>query len=584
MLCGRCAFAQAPGTPQETVIVTATAYPVPFEALSRTVTILTREQIAQLPGVSVEQLLKYASSVEVRARGPFGVQSDFSVRGAGYGQTLVLVNGIRINDSQTGHHNGDIPVLLEDIDRVEILYGPGSSLYGADALGGTINIITRKTETRQAAAFSTGSHGFVDGWFVAGFKTGGITQSISASASRSSGFMFDRDFRNLGVTSQTLFGDKTFLFLSHQDKDFGANGFYGPSPSREWVNSTLVSVEHQAAFKHRGTLSARFHYRTHGDHFLWDIERPGFFENRHRTHAFGGRLLARWSFSDESQLTLGGELGRDWIGSNNLGDHSFARVSFFAELQQRLGQSIILSPGLRQDFYSNFGSATSPSISGSWWMRPEIKFRASLAHAFRIPTFTELYYRDPNHRASSTLEPERSWGAEVGLDWLPSPKWVAKFTAFSRWEESAIDWIRDAPGQRWRTANIRDLQTDGFELGLQRLFRNGTLLQAEYTYLSSQTDSYPWQSKYVLDYARHSLSAFGSYSLPFEFGIAPTVSYKRRNDGRFYWILDGRLTRSFGRLSLYLEASNLLDTRYQEVRGVEMPGRWIRIGMRWNNN
>ena len=95
-------------------------------------------------------MLRLASSVDVRARGERGVQSDFAVRGASFGQVLVLVDGVRLNDAQSGHHNGDIPVPLDAVERIEVLYGPASSLFGADAFGGTVNVITRRDAESSA--------------------------------------------------------------------------------------------------------------------------------------------------------------------------------------------------------------------------------------------------------------------------------------------------------------------------------------------------------------------------------------------------------------------------------------------------
>ena len=96
--------------------------------------------------------LRLLPGVWVRQRGPFGSQTDISVRGASFGQTLVLVDGVRINDPQTGHHSGDLPVALEDIARIELLAGAGSSLHGADAVGGVINIITRREASGAVGA------------------------------------------------------------------------------------------------------------------------------------------------------------------------------------------------------------------------------------------------------------------------------------------------------------------------------------------------------------------------------------------------------------------------------------------------
>ena len=228
---------------EEKVVVTANAYPVPFENLSRTVTVFTREDIGNLPAHSVADILAQAASVDVRSRSSFGMQADLSVRGSAFSQVLVLVDGMRINDSQTGHHNADFPMPLQDIERVEVLLGPGSSIYGADALGGIVNIITLRQTERIRASITAGQDGFVEGSFSAGLGGETIHQSISVSANRSSGFQYDRDFQSITASARTSFGEKARLRVSHVNKEFGANGFYGPAPSKEWTNQTMVAFE-----------------------------------------------------------------------------------------------------------------------------------------------------------------------------------------------------------------------------------------------------------------------------------------------------------------------------------------------------
>ena len=565
---------------QETVTVTASTYPVPFEDLSRTVMVLTAEQIARLPVRSIPELLQYSSSVDVRSRGPFGMQSDFSIRGAGFGQTLVLIDGQRMNDAQTGHHNADIPVLLEDVERVEILYGPGSSLYGADAFGGTINIITKKKQTGFGASVAGGEHGWAEGSLHGGMEKGKLRQSLGVVVNRSDGFTFDREFHSLGFSSYTQLGERSRISISHLDKAFGANGFYGPSPSKEWTNSTLLAFDQHWLTSPTWDLSTQASYRTHGDHFLYDVRRPGFFENRHRTHALGIQARLRHTVSESTHWTIGGDLGEDWITSNNLGDHSFDRGSVMAELQRKLGAKAVLSPSIRFDSYSGFGRAVSPSLSGSWWVLPKVKLRSSVGHAFRIPTFTELYYTDPNNQASATLKPEQAWGGETGADWLFHSSWMATLSLFIRDERDVIDWVRETPQQKWRTTNLRKVRSDGMEIGLQHLLPTGRV-EFQYTLIDSDAGDIPYLSKYILDYARHSVSGFASLNLPRQFSVGPRISFKRRNDGRQYWVLDSRVARSFGRMVFYVEGSNLTDSHYQEITGVDMPGRWLRTGLEW---
>ncbi|MFH1964718.1 MAG: TonB-dependent receptor [Acidobacteriota bacterium] len=565
----------------EVVVVSADQIPVGFENLSRTVTVLHRDQINRIPASSVNDLLRYVASVEVKSRSPFGTQSDISIRGAGFGRTLILVNGVRMNDSQTGHHNADLPVSVSDIERIEVLHGPSSSVHGADAFGGTINIITRGGQTSPRVSLSAGQHGLVDGSAAVGFKAGKIRQSFSFWGNRSSGFMPDRDFRTLGIGSQTSFGDNTKVNFSHVDKAFGANQFYGPSPSREWTNGTLVSLKHQ--FHGPGPLNLSFQgfYRTHGDRFLWDVRQPGFFENRHRTHAAGSRLTATRTFSEAVNLVFGSEFGGDWIRSGNLGDHQFFRSGLFAQIQYTSGSNTSLTAGMRWDHTTSFGGAINPSISSGWWVHPAVRLRASAGHAFRIPTFTEQYYADPNHQAGSSLQPESSWETEAGIDWFPSSSWLLRGNVFYRWEDDVIDWIRSSSEDKWQSMNIREMEARGVEVSLERPLGTGALVQIQYSYLNLMSDEFTLLSKYIFDYPRHSLTGFSSVSLPLGLSFSQRIDFKKRNDGRNYWIVDARLVRNFDETSIFAEVTNLLNTSYQELLGVDMPGRWFRAGFTW---
>ena len=565
---------------RETVVVTGHAAPEPFRNLSRAVTVLTREQIARLPVRSVAEVLQYLASVDVQSRGAMGVQADFSVRGAAFGRTLVLVNGVRINDTQSGHHNADVPVLLEDVDRIEVLYGPGSSLYGADAFGGTVNVITRRPGGRKRQlSVSAGQFGFVDGSAAADVAGGSVAQSVAVSASRSSGFMPARDFRTLSLASQTAFGRRSSFLVSHVRKDFGANGFYGPSPSRERTNQTFLLFNHRLIQTAAWDVSGDLSYRTHGDWFLYDPRVATSVPNRHRTHAAETTLKAQRTVSERMRLNAGSTVGGDWIGSNNLGDHAFARASAFAELQHRVGRDTLIYPGVRLDAYSNFGWSLSPSLSVSSWVSPLVKVRGSLGRAFRIPTFTELYYRDPNNEGTPGLQPEHAWEAEAGLDWLARAGWQGSAAVFARREENVIDWVRPSALVRWRTTNIRRVDARGFELGIAHLSSRDSVARIDYGYLDADAGQVDFLSKYVLDYARHSITGAVSLSLPWRIALGQRVAYKRRRDRREYWVVDTRLSRRIGIGEVFVEGSNLLDTEYQEISGVDMPGRWMRAGI-----
>ena len=188
-----------------------------------------------------------------------------------------------------------------------------------------------------------------------------------------------------------------------------------------------------------------------------------------------------------------------------------------------------------------------------------------------MPTFTELYYRDPNHQASDALAPESAWSLETGLDWTRAGTRLSA-TGFVRFDDSLIDWVRESPAVRWRTTNVRDARTHGLELAARRPLGTHADLGLQYAWLDTRAPGLDLLSKYVLDFARHSVALTATADAAGA-TAGTRLDWKRRADGRSYWLLDARVGRAVGPAKLYVEGTNLLDAEYQEVRGVAMPGR-----------
>ena len=579
------AFAQsapASDTFRQTVVVTAATSPVELGSATRTLTVVTREQIAALPVHSVADVLRMVSAVDVRARGERGVQTDFALRGATFGQALVLVDGVRLNDPQSGHHNGDVPVPIEDVERIEILHGAGSALFGADAFGGTVNVITRRGASTPGLVAQGGTFGLAAGSGQLGVERGALSQTLAVSAERSSGFMYDRDFETVLARSRTALG-RTAVSLAFLRKEFGANGFYGNAPSREWTNQTLLAVDRSFGERAGWSSAATASYRTHGDRFLFNQTTPQLFNNLHRTHTVIGGMTATRRVSAAASVTLGVEGGGDWIRSTNLGDHDLGRVSGFGEWRQGLGARAHLDAALRVDRYSEFGTAWNPSVGLGWWLADAVRLRTSVGRAFRVPTFTERYYTDPANWARPEVGPETSWSGEGGADVFLPAAWVFQATVFGRADADVIDWQRASAAERWRTYNVRDVGTRGVEVAVRRSFANGALVHASYTGLVVDAASVTQLSKYVLDYAPRSLAAAAIVPLPGGVRLAPRAEYRRRSrtsGQQDYVLLDARVSRALGRaLELRVEGTNLFDVSYQEIAGVPMPGAAMSVSL-----
>jgi iron complex outermembrane receptor protein len=582
-LSGQSAVA-AQETYKQTVVVTAAATPIELGTANRTLTIITREQIEALPAYSVPDLLRLVSSVDVRARGERGIQTDFVVRGATFGQMLVLIDGVRLNDQQSGHHNGDIPVPLDAVDRIEVLHGPGASVFGADAYGGAVNVITRR-QAPPSAVVTAGSNGLAAGRAQWSGTSGGLGQIVSANVDRSSGFMYDRDFRTSSIRSQTSWGSRTRIGVSWLDKEFGANNFYGVSPSREWTNQTLLTLNQQLGQARGWSNAVAASYRTHGDRFLFDQRRPGVFENQHRTHTVIGTFTTTRRLARGGSFTAGAEGGQDWITSTNLGDHELGRASAFAEWRQPLSGAVLLDASLRADRYERFGPSWSPSVGVGWWASGRVRLRASTARAFRVPTFTERFYSDPANLARPDVGPEHSWSGEGGAELFLPRDVVLHATVFRRSDSNVIDWLRPDTTARWQTYNVRDVDTTGVELQVSRPLPRGGLLTAGYTGLDVSAPAVTQLSKYALDYVPR---AFTTAIVFPRFGpvrVAPRLEYRERRRPRVqsngvvalssadYVLLDARVSlRLASQVEVQVDGTNLFDVAYEEIAGVAMPG------------
>jgi iron complex outermembrane receptor protein len=395
--------------------------------------------------------------------------------------------------------------------------------------------------------------------------------------------MVERGYATAAFSARMSLGDRSGAFVSHLWKDFGANGFYGNAPSHEWTNQTLVAADH--AFGPRGgwQLTGAASYRTHGDHFLFDVRRPGVAENRHRTHAVLGSLKASRSPRAGTSITVGVEGGSDWIRSSNLGNHTTQRASAFGEYRHGLGSRTQLEASLRVDRYSEFGTAWSPGVGVGWWASRTARLRASAARAFRVPTFTERYYQDPANWARPEVGAETAWGGDAGADLFLPGGLVASATAFGRLEEDVIDWLRPTAADRWRTYNIRDVDTVGVEVTVSKALRGGAFVQGGYTGVDVRAGAVTQLSKYVLDYAPHTIVAAAALPLPARLRFAPRLELKHRTRSigtADYALLDARLGRRFGVVEVFVEGTNLLNQPYQEIALVPMPGRAISVSVR----
>ncbi|MBV9082175.1 MAG: TonB-dependent receptor [Acidobacteriaceae bacterium] len=567
---------------QETVVVTGLWEPTPLAEADRSVNEYSLRDAVVLFG-SLADVFDLDSSVNVQARDPSGIQADFSIRGGSFEQTLILLNGIRISDEQSAHYNSDIPVPLDAIDHIEVLRGSGSTLYGSDAVGGVINIITRpSTEPDPIEMRVRGGYGSFGTNEQSGFLSlnrGLLSQRFSFERELSRGFKDDRDFRNLALSSESWVRSRlglTRVFLGLDDRPFGADQFYGNFNSWERTKTWLATIAQDIGKKTLFTLG----YRRHADLFVLLRTNPGFYTNRHEDEAWDLAMRRHDGVGRLAQIYYGVEGTADHVASNNLGVHSRKQGAVYGDLDIRSLRRASLSIGAREQFYGARQTIFAPNVSGGYWLSSIVKMRASASRAFRLPNYTDLYYHDPANLGNADLKPERAANYEAGVDWNPNGRLRVTVTGFHRREQDDIDYVRPNSSAIWQATNFDHLRFTGWEGSVAISLPSAQSVAVEYTGLHGAKAALSGlQSKYVFNYptqqavvAWQRTSARGWLA---RVRVGATDQYQRNA----YVLVDGSAAWTRSRFHPYARFTNLANVEYQPVYGVAMPGRAAIVGM-----
>ncbi|MBE0659514.1 MAG: TonB-dependent receptor [Bryobacteraceae bacterium] len=562
---------------KQTLVVTGSPEPVPLEEADRSVLLLPVRDKAILFNTLMD-VLRLDPSIDLRQRGANGMQADISLRGASFSQVLVLVNGRRMNDPQSGHHHLDLPIPMEAVERVEVLRGAGSTLYGADAAGGVVQFITRPAE-RGEARLQTGLGNFGSNQqrvSLTGVR-GGLGQSLALSRDFSTGFMQGRDFRGLAAHAGTSWSNRagaTGVDLAFSDRAVGANQFYGNFNSWERTKTWMASIRQNLGSQTEASLG----YRRHTDLFVLHRDRPQAYTNHHVAESWHGSLRRRETIAQNVSLFYGTEGFGDEIDSTNLGRHSRVRAAAYGLLDVRVLKRFSLSAGMRAESHRGL-SEWNPSLAAGYWASSHLKLRAGVSRAFRLPTFTDLYYRDPANQGDPGLRPEQAWNYEAGADLRPSTKWRLQGTVFRRLDSNMIDYARFSAFEPWQAMNVTRLRFAGVEASAAWQGR-AQVLEWSYTGLNGSAEPVAGlQSKYAFNYAVHSGIFSWTGNLPGGVAVRSRAGALDRFGRDAYGVWDLSATRAFGRVRPYVQFGNLTDTRYEEIAGVRMPGRSFIAGV-----
>jgi vitamin B12 transporter len=530
-------------------------------------------------------LLREDSSVDLQERGGGAVQSDVSIRGSTFEQTLVLLNGLRMDDPETSHFNLDLPIPLGAIAGIDVLHGAGSTLYGADALGGVINMRT-STPTVTGLRLSSGAGSYGINTQAAELSGLGRRWSVLAAGSRdfSSGFMDDRDYRSEAVSVEPRLQNRlglTDVLLAGSDRAFGANQFYGNYPSFEHTKAWFAGLTQQLGAR----TEASGDYRRHTDEYVLVRDDPALYENNHIDESWEAvvrRRDALWHRPDGSSLNLymGLEEDADAIQSNNLGQHARNRGAGYARLDAYLGQRATAAVGVREEILSGGTRVFSPSASAAVRLKGGVKVRGAAGYGFRLPTFTDLYYSDPTSIGNARLLPEWAWSFEGGADWYARPNLVLRVTGFGAPQHHTIDYTRLGNSGPYTATNLGRFTFSGTEVGLDWRPTAADSLHAGWTWVTgAQYVLNGLQSRYVFNYAVQNADAEWLHT--WRPGVVARVrlGVTQRYESDPYTVADLAIACGQGWWQPYLQLSNATNAGYAEIAGVRMQGRAITGGV-----
>ena len=563
----------------------------------RDVQVISKKDIQSLPVRSVNELLGYVSGLDIRERGPFGAQADISMMGAGFEQCLILINGVPMRDPQTGHHMLNLPVDISQIERIEVINGTAGRIYGSNALAGAINIITSLpragtsfVETFNATASS--QEGFVANGIqaMAAFGRNRSQHSISAGQFKTNGYRYNsaNDQQRISYLGHYLLKRNNTLDImaGHFKNSFGANGFYAfpfDKDAVEDVNTSFVSakaniVDAKNIWTFKPIVYARFNH----DHYVFIKDNPSYYENTHNSKAAGVELHATRA-NKFGQLGLGAEARTEIIQSTNLGDHSRSFFNIYGEERFMLGK-FNTTLGVNAQYNVANGVSFFPGIETIRHFTDKSAIFANVGTGNRLPSYTELYYTGPGNNSNDSLQAEKARNFELGLKKFGRLNFTA--SGFYRSVYNAINYTRSNTSDNWTPSNFTTVNFLGVNANLHWMIGDRATLKLNYTYLDAQLGTEnDVQSKYALYHARHRVTFQYRQQITSTFSTNLTVRYTERFTGTNYTVFDLRgMWKLNENITMNFDVTNLLDRKYIDQGYIEMPGRWFRVGFRFNIN
>lgn len=610
-----------PPTELDEVVVTASKVAMPLNLAAKQVTVISRQEIERAPVRSIEDLLNYVAGVDILQRGPHGVQADITLRGGSFDQTAILLNGINLTNPHTGHYSFDIPINISDIERVEIVQGPSSLVYGAGAFSGGVNIITKKdTKSNVYAKVEGGMHGLFGADTRGAIAGESYTHSLSTGYKRSDGYIPNSDYDIYNLLWQSRFdinGSNIDFQAGLNDKAYGANTFYTAAYPNQFDDTQGLFFSLKGETNGKLKLTPHIYWSRHYDEFQLIREgtpdKPSWYtdHNYHRSDVFGMNLNMQYA-SRFGITSFGGEFRNEGILSNVLGNameepigkytksDNRTNISYYAEHNFILNRITLSLGGL-----INYNTAVTdkfdfyPAINGTFRATNKLSLYASWNKATRMPTFTDLYYTTATHTGNSNLEAELSEAFEVGAKYNHH---IVKgaIAVFNMAGKNMIDWVKPSPEALWESTNHTQINKKGVETNISFDFKEWlgdnqpiNSFNVGYMYIDQERVEDELISNYTLNHLRHKFTAGLHHDLIKNLTLSWNFRWQERNgsyvkysdllpgervDYAPFSILDVKANYKIRNTDFFVNANNIFNSVHVDLGNIPQPGFWLSGG------
>jgi vitamin B12 transporter len=589
------AFSQEPIKEQklDEVVVTSTRIDLPFQENSRTISIISATDIKKSAATNLSDLLQQVAGMDVRRRGTAGMQADLYIRGGSFDQTLLLIDGIKMDDAQTGHHTMNAALPLEVIERIEIIKGPAARVFGQNAFTGAINIVTKKDIKNVVSAnVEAGSYNQLNTSITVGSNLENSSHIIHVSRNTSDGYRFNTDYDNQNYFIKSIFNKKAQaieMITSFSERKFGANGFYAnPAAINQYeeTQNSLMGFSTQFTTEN-WSIEPRVYWKRNQDEYIYVRQDPSIYRNLHITDKIGAEVNASYT-SSIGVTGFGVDMSKIYLRSNNLGNRNRFMTNIFVEhLFKLANDKLDITPGVAITYFSDFKFHAFPGIDIGYKLVDNLKAYGNMGYTYRIPTYTDLFYSDPSTIGNDNLNPEEALSEEIGLKYF-TPNFTTSVAFFNRDASKLIDYVKENEVDKWEATNIRDLNTKGLEFNSSYSFTLNSLNQnisLGYTFIEDEVKELNANfSRYAINSLKHQVT--GRLSTQFFKHFSQNIIYKyaERTNGESYSVWDASLVLALKQFEITATANNIFNTEYTETNLVPMPKGNMLFGLRYNFN